>query len=232
MSGALRFTAVTKRFGDHEVLRGLSAEVPLTGVTFVVGKSGSGKSVLCRMAVGLLKPDGGEVSLLGEPVQALPERALARLRAKVPYIVQGPALLDWLTLLDNVKLAAPKGGEAPAREALARVGLAEVAERFPPEVGPGVKKRAAIARALLLKPSCLLLDEPTTGLDRGAAAQVNDALGALKAQGLGAVVVSHDYRALEALADRVLEVRDGAAGYQGDARGFLSSRPPDPVESV
>jgi phospholipid/cholesterol/gamma-HCH transport system ATP-binding protein len=220
----LRFENVSKSFGEQAVLRGLSAEVPLTGVSFVVGRSGSGKSVLCRMAVGLLKPDAGEVSLLGEPVHSLPERALIRLRARVPYLVQGPALLDWLTLLDNVKLANPDGGEDKAREALARVGLAEVADRFPPEVGPGVKKRAAIARALLLNPKFLLLDEPTTGLDRAAAGQVNAALQTLKAQGLGALVVSHDYRALEALADHVLEVREGVVGYQGNAHGFLAAR--------
>ena len=221
---SLSFHGVQKSFGEHAVLKGLSAEVPLKGVTFVVGKSGSGKSVLCRMAVGLLKPDAGEVSLLGEPVHALPERALVRLRARVPYIVQGPALLDWLTLLDNVKLADPKGGEPKARAALERVGLAEVAERFPPEVGPGVKKRAAIARALSLSPTFLLLDEPTTGLDRDAAGQVNAALSALKDQGLGALVVSHDYRAVEALADHVLEVKDGVIGYQGNAQGFLATK--------
>ena len=220
----LSFSGITKSFGDHPVLRGLSADVPLKGVTFIVGKSGSGKSVLCRMAVGLLQPDAGAVALLGEPVHTLPERALVKLRARVPYIVQGPALLDWLTLLDNVKLAAPKGGEAKARQALGRVGLSEFAERFPPEVGPGVKKRAAIARALLLEPQFLLLDEPTTGLDKGAARQVNDALRALKDQGLGALVVSHDYAAVEALADHVLEVKEGVVGYQGHAAGFLAAR--------
>jgi phospholipid/cholesterol/gamma-HCH transport system ATP-binding protein len=220
----LRFEGVRKSFGEHAVLQGLSAEVPLKGVTFIVGKSGSGKSVLCRMAVGLLKPDAGAVSLLGEAVHALPERKLVKLRAQVPYLVQGPALLDWLTLLDNVKLAKPEGGDHPAREALARVGLQDVAERYPPEVGPGVKKRAAIARALLLGPKYLLLDEPTTGLDRGAAGQVNAALQTLKGQGLGALVVSHDHRALEALADHVVEVHEGVVGYQGNAHGFLAAR--------
>lgn len=220
----LRFEAVEKAFGEHPVLRGLTVEIPLSGVTFVVGQSGSGKSVLCRMAVGLLQPDRGEVTLLGERVNALPERALVKLRARVPYIVQGPALLDWLSLLDNVALAAPKDSKGRALESLARVGLAEVAHAYPPEVGPGVKKRAAIARSLLLRPTYLLLDEPTTGLDRGAAGQVNDTLAALKQDGLGALVVSHDYRALAALADQVVEVRDGVVGYQGPAQGFLAAR--------
>jgi phospholipid/cholesterol/gamma-HCH transport system ATP-binding protein len=219
VSQSLRFEAVSKRFepGAPPVLDGLSAEVPLQGLTFVIGKSGSGKSVLCRLAVGLLKPDSGHVTLFDEQVDALPERALRPLRARVPYLVQGPALLDWLTVLDNVMLAAhgsPVVRKARASDALERVGLTEFAHRFPPQLGPGVKKRTAIARALVLEPSFLLLDEPTTGLDREAASQVNDTLLELKRQGLGAMVVSHDHRAVKELADRVLEVSGGKARLQ------------------
>jgi phospholipid/cholesterol/gamma-HCH transport system ATP-binding protein len=216
---SLRFTNVTKSFeaGHPPVLTGLSAEVPLTGLTFVIGKSGSGKSVLCRLAVGLLKPDEGQVTLLDERVDTLPERRLRPLRARVPYLVQGPALLDWLTVLDNVELAASGDREekrVKAYEALGRVGLESVANRFPPQLGPGVKKRTAIARALVLAPTYLLLDEPTTGLDREAASQVNDTLLHLKRQGLGAMIVSHDYAAVKQLADRVLEVSAGKASFK------------------
>lgn len=217
-----RLVDVHKRFGEHVVLRGFSAELPLSGVTYVVGKSGGGKSVVCRLAVGLLKPDQGQVFLLGEAVHALPERALVRLRAQVPYLVQGPALLDWLTLERNVALARPGADERErARTALARVGLGGLEDRLPAEVGPGIKKRTAIARALVLEPTCLILDEPTTGLDRDAKAQVNETIAELKRQGTGALVVSHDYASLALLADRVVEVKDGLAGYQGEPRGFL-----------
>jgi phospholipid/cholesterol/gamma-HCH transport system ATP-binding protein len=216
VSERLDFRGIVKRFDPAAppVLDGLDAQVPLEGLTFVIGKSGSGKSVLCRLAVGLLKPDAGEVTLLDEKVNALPERALRPLRARVPYLVQGPALLDWLSLRENVMLAT-KGPRAAREEkalaAMARVGLQDVADRFPPQVGPGVKKRTAIARALALEPKYLLLDEPTTGLDKEAAAQVNDALLQLKRQGLGALVVSHDHGAVRALADRVIEVTQGKA---------------------
>ncbi len=222
MTAALALEDVTKRFGPSLVLDRLSVEIPLSGLTFVVGRSGSGKSVLCRLAVGLLKPDAGTVTCLGQPVHELPERALSRLRAEVPYLVQGPALLDWLTLLDNVALAK-EGAKADGRaaDALRKVGLEPFSGRFPPEVGPGVRKRAAIARALVLGPKALLLDEPTTGLDREAARQVNDALASVRAEGVGAVVVSHDYLALERLADRVVELGDGKVRYQGEAPGFL-----------
>ncbi|MBL8950813.1 MAG: ATP-binding cassette domain-containing protein [Myxococcaceae bacterium] len=214
----LRFTQVVKRFepGTPPVLDGLDAEVPLKGLTFVIGKSGSGKSVLCRLAVGLLKPDEGTVTLDGERVDELPERSLRPLRARVPYLVQGPALIDWVSVVENVMLAA-KGAKAARRaaalDALKRVGLFELADRFPPQLGPGVKKRAAIARALVLEPTYLLLDEPTTGLDREAAGQVNETLLELKRQGLGAMIVSHDHRAMNSMADRVLEVSAGKAKW-------------------
>lgn len=207
------------------VLDGLSVTVPLDGITFVVGKSGSGKSVLCRLAVGLLKPDAGEVQLLGERVDTMPERDLAQLRKRAPYLVQGPALLDWLDLLDNVALAS-KGSREDGRAmaALESLGLAALSTRHPPEVGPGIRKRTAIARALVLEPRYLLLDEPTTGLDSKAAAMVNEALEVLRARKLGALVVSHDYAALERLADRVVEVDRGKLGYFGDRAGFLKRR--------
>jgi phospholipid/cholesterol/gamma-HCH transport system ATP-binding protein len=230
MSGpasTLRFEEVHRAFGAQPVLRGLSAELPTRELTFVVGASGSGKSVLCQLAVGLLRPERGQVELLGERVDALPERALARLRRRAPYLVQGPALLDWRTLRENVRLADPRAPSEAVEEALAQVGLGGAADRLPPELGPGAKKRAAIARALVLKPEYLLLDEPTTGLDRVAARQVEGVLASLKARGLGGLVVSHDYRLLRELAERVLVVAGGRCAYLGTPAGFLASSEPE-----
>jgi phospholipid/cholesterol/gamma-HCH transport system ATP-binding protein len=219
----LVFDSVEKRFGTHSVLRGVSATISLNDVTFVVGKSGGGKSVLCRLAVGLLKADAGAVRLLGKTVGHLNGRQLQALRAEVPYLVQGSALLDWLTLDENVALAA-RGSSISSSQALARLGLTAFAQRRPREVGPGIAKRTAIARALMLGPKYLVLDEPTTGLDREAATLVTDAIAQLKREGLGALVVSHDYRALEAVASTVLEVRDGVVGFLGPAADFVQAR--------
>jgi phospholipid/cholesterol/gamma-HCH transport system ATP-binding protein len=220
----VRFRDVVKSFGPRPVLRGITVDLPLEGITFVVGRSGSGKSVLCRLAVGLLKPDSGEVELLGARVDQLPERALQPLRARVPYLVQSHALLDWLTLERNIALANPD--PTLVAEALAAVGLEAFAQQRPPEVGPGVRKRAAIARALVLSPRALILDEPTTGLDRRAAGRVNDTFRRLRELNVGVIAVSHDYRALEALADHVVEVRDGGLGYVGAAGPFLEAHAP------
>ena len=141
--------------------------------------------------------------------------------------MQGPALLEWRTLRENVAMAAPGITEAAIHEALAQVGLETVAGRLPTELGPGARKRAAIARALALRPEYLLLDEPTTGLDRRAAAQVAEVLASLKPKGLGGLVVSHDYRLLEALADRVLVVGGGRCAFLGTPEAFLASSAPE-----
>ena len=222
---ALEFTDVRKGFDGKTVLNGFSAKVSGTGLTFIVGKTGSGKSVLCRLAAGLLRSDGGTIHLLGQDVGALPERGLQRLRAQAPYLVQGPALLDWLSLEENVSLtSAGSLSDGRAAHALERVGLKDFGQRRPTEVGPGVKKRAAIARALVLAPAFMLLDEPTTGLDRDARAQVNACIEGLRESGQGAVIVSHDYAALAAMADHVVEVSNGKKGYEGDREGFLKYR--------
>lgn len=224
----LEFIDIEKSYGGVPVLKGLSAELTLSRVTYVVGKSGQGKSVLCRLAVGLEKPEGGHVVMLGQPVSELSEHELMAVRRQAPYLVQGPALLDWLTIRENVALAAKHTEHDYAvEEAIARVGINEFAHRYPAELSPGIKKRAAIARALVLRPRYLLLDEPTTGLDRQATKQVNEVLSRLKQEGLGALVVSHDYRSLEATADEVLMVSEGRVGFRGTAREFLSSAEPE-----
>lgn len=225
--GRLVFDRVEKSFGEGPVLRGLSAEVPLSGLTFVVGQSGSGKSVLCKLAVGLLRPEGGRVELDGAPVPALGRSGLQALRRQFPYVVQGPALLDWLTAAENVALADDRARPEEVRAALDQADAGGVADRYPEALGPGAQKRVAIARALLLKPRYLLLDEPTTGLDNRAADAVNHVLTSLRDRGLGALVVSHDYRALRAAADHVLLLDGGRAAFLGSARDFLASPLPE-----
>jgi phospholipid/cholesterol/gamma-HCH transport system ATP-binding protein len=200
----LRFDGVRCELAGREVFEALTFQLPLHGLTFLTGPSGAGKSVICRLAVGLLKPQRGEITLAGETVNRLPERRLIALRARTPYLVQGPALLDWLTLEENVALAGPE-----PRRALEAVGLLEHAGRRPPEVSPAVKKRAAIARALALRPQAMLLDEPTTGLDAEAARQIENLLAELTRSGLAALVVTHDLDWARRSGGRVLALREG-----------------------
>lgn len=227
MTPRLLFEDVQKSFGDGPVLRGLCADIPLSGLTFVVGQSGCGKSVLCKLAVGLLRPDAGRVQLDGEDVPSLGRTRLHDLRRRYPYVVQGPALLDWLTSAQNVALTDPRASAADILAALDQADAAPLADLYPEALGPGAQKRVAIARALLLHPRYLLLDEPTTGLDNHAADAVNHVLTSLRDRGLGALVVSHDYRALRAAADRVLLVASGRAAFLGPRDAFLASDLPE-----
>jgi phospholipid/cholesterol/gamma-HCH transport system ATP-binding protein len=227
VTGTLVFDRVEKAFGAAPVLRGLSADIPLSGLTFVVGQSGGGKSVLCKLAVGLLHPDAGRVQLDGEDVPSLGRAQLHALRRLYPYVVQGPALLDWLTAAENVALTGARPTPADVRAALDQADAGPLADLYPEALGPGAQKRVAIARALLLHPRYLLLDEPTTGLDNRAADAVNHVLTSLRDRGLGALVVSHDYRALRAAADRVLLVASGRAAFLGPRDAFLASDLPE-----
>ena len=165
------------------------------------------------------------MSLVGQPVHQMPESALSSLRAQAPYLVQGPALLDWLTLEQNVALGLP-ASEAKARalEALSSLSLQAWSSRLPHQVSPALQKRVAIARALARRPKYLLMDEPTTGLDQEAAGQVHEAVLALKRQGLGALIVSHDWNAVRHLADRVLELKSGSVAFLGSAQSFFEQR--------
>jgi phospholipid/cholesterol/gamma-HCH transport system ATP-binding protein len=224
---SLVFEHITHRFADGPpVLDDLSGTVPFDGLTFVVGKSGGGKSVLCRLAVGLLEPTAGDVRVEGTSLRRLDARARVKLRRQVPYLVQQPALLDWLSLAENVALANRSADPQDVEQVLSRVGLRELADRAPTSVGPGVSKRAAIARALLLQPKYLLFDEPTTGLEHTAAEEVFAVLRGLKERRLGALIVSHDYDAVRLLADRVWVVANGRLAFEGSADQFFTSEDP------
>jgi ABC-type transporter Mla maintaining outer membrane lipid asymmetry ATPase subunit MlaF len=188
-----------------------------------MGPSGAGKSVLAQLSVGLLRADAGRIELYGEDVTGLSERRWLQKRSELAYLAQGPALLDWLDLRDNLALALERrrglgraAARAAAEAALDEVGLGGLARRFPGEVGPGVTKRASMARALACRPRALVYDEPTTGLEPHAARQVDAVIARAAAQGVGAVVVTHDLDTVRALADRVVILAGGGVGADGD----------------
>ena len=232
----IRLVGVHKRFGAQAVLEGIELEVRKGSVTFVVGRSGAGKSVLSRCCVGLLRVDEGEVWVGGERIDAWPERRLRALRRRVPYVVQGPALLDWLDLRQNVAVPLSRALGLGAREAERRaevarsaVGLCALATRAPPEVGPGARKRASIARALALEPEAVLYDEPTAGLDPAAARAVDRLIQSAADQGTTAVVVSHDLASLRRIAQRVALLDGGRIAFFGDADQFFAARQEHPA---
>ncbi len=231
-AGPIEVSDVWKGFDATPVLRGVSLELA-KGETFVVmGGSGSGKTVLLRLIAGLLRPDRGQIRLLGRNIERLSEEDLLPIRRRVGYVFQGAALFDSLTVLDNVAYPLREHtrlGEREIRERvvhfLSLVGLnGDVLPLLPAELSGGMRKRVGIARALVGEPELMLFDEPTAGLDPTNARLVAELISQVHA-GLcdTAVVVTHDLELTRAVADRVAVLIDGCFAAVGPRDVVLKS---------
>jgi phospholipid/cholesterol/gamma-HCH transport system ATP-binding protein len=212
-----------KSYGAQQVLRGVDLDI-LAGETLVVlGASGSGKSVLLRQIIGLEKPDAGEVWVDGAEITGLGERALLPVRKKVGMLFQGGALFDSMSIYENV--AFPLREHARWEEervaervstVLGLVGLDGTQEKMPSEMSGGMKKRAALARAIALQPRALLYDEPTTGLDPVTVHSILELIQDLQERlGVTSVVVTHDIEAAFSVGDRVAFLHEGLVRFVG-----------------
>ena len=233
---------VHKSFGDKHVLRGLSLDIPAGENTVVIGYSGTGKSVLLKCIIGLLRPDRGEVLVDDEAVQEMEREQLAVLRARVGYVFQSAALFDSLSVGDNVRLGLRRRGmgddemTARVRESLEVVDLAGTEEKFPAELSGGMRKRVGVARAIALRPSYLLYDEPTTGLDPVTSAVMNALMVRTRDLGVTGVIVTHDMHTAFTVGDRVAMLYEGTVRQVGTpermresddkvVRQFIEGRP-------
>jgi putative ABC transport system ATP-binding protein len=215
----VRVRDVTKSYGDGnakaQVLRGVSIDIVKGELIALVGQSGSGKSTLLNIVGGLDRPDAGEVEVLGVDTQRANDGKLARMRNdSIGFVFQAFNLLDHLNVLDNVTLPSSfsrksKDIQGRGREALRRVGLADLANRRPGELSGGQKQRVAIARALYGEPTLLLCDEPTGNLDSETGKEVIDFFRELNAKdGVTLLIVTHERR-VSSVAKRVIAMRDG-----------------------
>jgi phospholipid/cholesterol/gamma-HCH transport system ATP-binding protein len=230
----IRCRGLEKRFRDKAVLRGVTLDVR-TGETLVVlGGSGSGKSVLLKHMNALLTPDAGSVEVEGVVLGNCREDDLARIRRNVAMLFQQAALFDSLTVAENVAyplrehhLCAEQELRERVRAALDMVGLAGTESLMPSELSGGMRKRAALARALVLEPRAILYDEPTTGLDPVVAAKVNHLIRDLQRRlGLTGVVVTHDLGSAFFVADRIAFLHDGRIRFVGPPEEARASTDP------
>jgi len=230
----IEYRAISKSFGPKLVLDGVSLTIRDGEVTYVIGASGQGKSVLVKHAVGLLSPDSGRVLIDGTDVTDFTEAQWRPIRIRYVLVFQHSTLFDSMTLRDNVALPLRKHRGMSRREALdgameylRMVAMDAKADMMPSEVGPSQRKRVAIARALTLSPDCAILDEPTTGLDVVASANVDGMIAHL-ARDLGktVVVVSHDLRSIFGVADRIVFLYKGNVWLDAPPAGFRESRDP------
>jgi phospholipid/cholesterol/gamma-HCH transport system ATP-binding protein len=231
----ISFRNVRKSFGPKDVLKDVSFDVEDGEVFFIIGQSGVGKSVLIKHLVGLLYPDGGEIWLDGEEVSRFDEAQMYPVRMKCAMVFQHSTLFDSMTCAENVALPLrkhkglkPKEALDEARRRLEQVHMDEFGDRFPPELGDGMRKRVAIARALTLDPRYVLFDEPTTSLDPVSARRVDKLIRELSdTLGVTSVVVSHDLASIFTIADRVVMLYQGLVRLLGDRDTFRGS--PDPI---
>ena len=225
---------VRKSFGRTVVLVGVTLDVQEGETLALIGYSGSGKSVLLKTIVGLLRPDAGTVKVDGAEVAHLSRAQLFELRRRVGYVFQFAALFDSMTVFDNVAMGLRRMKLPPdevagrVEAALARVDLAGYGGRFPAELSGGQRKRAGLARAIAFRPKYLLYDEPTTGLDPVTTAVIDGLVLKLAGElGVTSLVITHDMTSAYRVADRIAMLYEGRIRFVGTPEAIRGA--PDPV---
>lgn len=219
----IEYRGLVKRFGSRTVLRGLDLRITEGEIVFILGTSGTGKSVLLKNTVGLLRPDEGEIWIDGREVSKLSEDEYLEIRKICGMVFQHPALFDSLTVYENVAFGLRRHfdlSEEVIAEKVARalrlVNLPGVENRRPPRLSYGMQKRVSLARTIALSPRILLFDEPTTGLDPVTTTAVNRLIRDLSRElKTTSLVVSHDMRCALEIADRIVVLDQGTIAAQG-----------------
>lgn len=246
----IEFRNVRKAFGSKEVLKGIDLVVDRGEIMYIIGTSGVGKSVTIKHLVGLLRVDAGELFFDGKRIDDLSERQFYEVRKRLGMVFQNATLFDSLTLRENVALPLRKQRGLKqskaldaASEYLEMVGMLDFADRFPSSLSDGMRKRAAIARTLTMKPDAVLFDEPTTGLDPVSARRIDRLIRSLRDDGgTTAIVVSHDLPSIFSVADRIAFIYQGRVhkvGTRDDFKGsddpivqqFISGKSQGPMET-
>lgn len=228
-------THLYKSFGSNTVLTDFSFTLNKGENVVVLGKSGSGKSVLIKCIIGLLKPDSGEINLLGEDVTRLNHEELDHIRVKVGFLFQSNALYDSMTVRENLEFPLrrhwikllPEESNDKVIEVLANVGLAHTVDMMPAELSGGMRKRIALARTLILKPDIMLYDEPTTGLDPITGREISNLMVEMgEKYNTSSVIISHDMNCIRATADRIVMLIDGKCYAEGSYEELKKNNDP------
>ena len=222
-----------KRFDDNEVLKGIDLQINTGETIVIIGSSGCGKSVLLKHIVGLLTPDEGNIKVEGQIIDELDRKKLYKLRKKFGFLFQGSALFDSMTVEENVALPlvenrstqSEKEIEKLVAEKLELVGLPGSQKVKPAELSGGMKKRAALARALITNPEYILYDEPTTGLDPIMSNNIDNLIKELSEKlNVTSVVVTHDMYSVKNVASSVAMIYDGKIYFHGSPDDLLNSK--------
>lgn len=222
-----------KSFGNNHVLQDFSIDLKQGENLVVLGKSGSGKSVLIKCIIGLLKPEKGTITVLGKNIPELDHQQLDKIRAKVGFLFQSNALYDSMTVRQNLQFplrrhwinATKEEENKLVMEALTNVGLEKTVDMRPAELSGGMRKRIALARTLILKPEIILYDEPTTGLDPLTGREISHLMCDLaKKYNTSSIVISHDMNCVKIVASRIVLLLDGKCYANGTYEQLKNSQ--------
>jgi phospholipid/cholesterol/gamma-HCH transport system ATP-binding protein len=224
-----------KGFGTEDVLVSVSLNLFNGENLVVLGKSGSGKSVLIKCIVGLLYPDEGTINVLGENVSTLNNEGLGELRKKIGFLFQSGALYDSMTVRQNLEFPLrrikrdidDKGIDDKIKEVLENVGLSDALNKMPSQLSGGMRKRISLARTLVVDPLIMLYDEPTTGLDPATSDEISALINHVKKiYKTSSIIITHDIECARNTADRVIMLLDGEVYLEGELKAFERSTDP------
>ena len=226
--------SLAKKIGQQEILRGVDLEVQTGETLAIIGRSGGGKSVLLKHVVGLMEPDAGEIWIQGENIIGMNERQLAAIRTKVGILFQGGALFDSMTVGENIAFPLREAGErdpevlrSKVREMLEVMEMEGEEDKMPVSLSGGMKKRVGLARSIVRRPSCVLYDEPTAGLDPVVADSINRLIRRLQQRfGMTSIVVTHDMKSAFDIADRIAYLHEGRIYFHGTTADLQKSTDP------
>jgi len=224
-----------KGFGSEDVLINVSLNLYSGENLVVLGKSGSGKSVLIKCIVRLLEPDDGTINVLGENVSALDHRSLGELRKKIGFLFQSGALYDSMTVKQNLEFPLrrikknlnQKEINEKVKEVLENVGLSDALNKMPSQLSGGMRKRISLARTLVVDPMIMLYDEPTTGLDPVTSNEISLLINEVKRKyKTSSIIITHDIECARTSADRIIMLLDGEVYQEGELEKFEKSDDP------
>ena len=227
----IKIKDVKKSFGDNHVLNGFSMELRLGENLVIMGKSGSGKSVMIKCLVGLMQPDEGSIEIMSKKIMELDQKELNNLRAEIGFLFQGSALYDSMTVRENLEFPLRKNKLDPVEvgklvfQALQSVGLTEAIDLMPNELSGGMKRRVALARAIILHPKIIIYDEPTTGLDPITAKEIIELMRNIqKKYGASSLIITHDVDCARVIANRMILLIDGINYAEGTFEEISTSK--------
>jgi phospholipid/cholesterol/gamma-HCH transport system ATP-binding protein len=230
--GVVRMEHLRKSFGNNHVLRDINLVLNKGENLVILGKSGTGKSVLIKCIVGLIELDDGKFVIFGQDISELQDDELLEIRRKIGFLFQGGALFDSMTVRENLEFplrrqlrSIPKEKiDSLVKEALQNVGLSETIDLPPSELSGGMRKRLGLARTLILKPEIMLYDEPTTGLDPITSKEISSLiLEVQKKYNTSSIIITHDIECARRTANRIIVIKDGICAAEGSYTDLANS---------